>query len=432
MKDKGQNGRFGDERVSRWNMTVNVLDVTSFIAAMNVFSVTIVLPAFLVRLGASPFLVALLPAIQIVGFRIPQVVVPFFIEGRPRLKPWITTLSLLQRLPWLGLAVATYFLGATRPDLLLTLAVGTVFLVNVLSGLAYPAWAELIAKVIPVKRWGVCMGVSHMLGNGLGILVGLAVGYLLCSPRFPYPANYAAVLLLGSMLLILSFVFYQLNREPAYAENRMQGGWRVYMGGLFAIIKGDASFRWFILYQSMALSALMGVGLFMVYGIRELHLAEGRTGEFVVASTVATLIASPLLGVLGDRRGHRLVLAISTGAYTIAATMAICVRHWTVMYPVFALTAVHISAQMIAFRNMVYELAPEGRRPSYIALASLVPAPAAVMFPLLGGWLAQHTRWGYVAPFGLSVVICAAAWVVLETKVRMRTGPVHGVPEREG
>jgi MFS family permease len=93
---------------------------------------------------------------------------------------------------------------------------------------------------------------------------------------------------------------------------------------------------------------------------------------------------------------------------------------------------IHVCAQMIAFRNMVYELAPDGRRPSYVALASLMPAPAAVLFPVLGGWLVQHTKWGYAAPFALSVVLCVAAWIVLETKVRMRAGPVAGVPDWEG
>jgi MFS family permease len=413
-------------------MTVNVLDISFFIAAMNVLSVTIVLPAFMVRLGASPLLVAMLPAIQIVGFRLPQVAVPFFIEGRSRLMPWLSTLGILQRLPWVALAVATYFIGETRPDVLLPLAVGCVFLVNVLSGLSYPAWAELIAKVIPAKRWGVCMGISHMLGNGLGIVFGFVVSWLLTSPRFPYPANYAVILLLGALLLIGSFVFYQLNREPVCVERRPQGGWQAYLGGLKAIMRDDASFRWFVVYQCLALSALMGVGLFMVYGIRTFNLTDSRAGEFVVASTVATLVASPLLGVLGDRRGHRLVLAVSTAAYVLAALLAIFVKHWIVMYPVFALTAIHICAQMIAFRNMVYELAPEGRRPSYVALASLMPAPVAMLFPLLGGWLAQKSDWGYIAPFALSTVLCAGAWLVLATKVRVRSGPVHAVPEREG
>lgn len=413
-------------------MVVNVTDLAFFISAMNVLSVTIVLPSFMVRLGASPLLVALLPAIQIVGFRLPQFVVPYFIEGRARLKPFITVLGVFQRLPWAVLAVATLFLGSESPRLLLVVAVCCVFFVNALSGLAYPAWAELIAKVIPSARWGFCMGVSHMIGNGVGVLLGFAVAYLLGSGRFAYPANYAAIFFLGFLLLAGSFFFYQLNREPEHVENRSHGDWRTYFGGLLAIVRRDRSFTWFIVYQCMSLSGLMGVGLFMVYGIKAFNLPESRTGEFVVASTLATLVASPVLGAVGDRRGHRSVLAISTASYLLAALLAIFVKSWVVMYAVFALTAVHVSAQMIAFRNMVYELAPEGRRPSYIALASLLPAPFAVLFPILGGWLVGNTPWGYTAPFALSAALSIAAWLVLETRVHMRTGPIHGIPEREG
>jgi Na+/melibiose symporter-like transporter len=275
------------------------------------------------------------------------------------------------------------------------------------------------------------MGVSLTLGNGLGILAGLGVSHLLANPRIPYPANYAAVLLLGTLLLTISFLSYQLNREPVGVRRHAEEGWRTYLHGLVSILRTDASFRWFIVYQSLSLSALMGLGLFMVYGIRAFDLAESRTGEFVAVSTVAAMVASPLLGTLGDRHGHRLVLAVSTAAYVFAAGLAIVAHHGFMMYPIFALAAVHVGAQMIAFRNVVYELAPVDRRPSYVALASLAPAPAALAFPVLGGWLAQRASWGYAAAFGLSAALCAAAWLVLMTRVHMRAGPALVAPEAE-
>jgi MFS family permease len=165
---------------------------------------------------------------------------------------------------------------------------------------------------------------------------------------------------------------------------------------------------------------------------REGHSRWNMTVNVVdIAFFIAAMVASPLLGTLGDRHGHRLVLAVSTAAYVFAAGLAIVAHHGFMMYPIFALAAVHVGAQMIAFRNVVYELAPVDRRPSYVALASLAPAPAALAFPVLGGWLAQRASWGYAAAFGLSAALCAAAWLVLMTRVHMRAGPALVAPEVE-
>lgn len=53
-------------------MVVNILDVSICFFAPSIVSEAVVLPAFMLRLGASAPLVALLPAIQIVGMRLPR------------------------------------------------------------------------------------------------------------------------------------------------------------------------------------------------------------------------------------------------------------------------------------------------------------------------------------------------------------------------
>jgi MFS family permease len=294
--------------------------------------------------------------------------------------------------------------------------------------MTYPAWAELMAKAIPEQHWGKMMGITHMLGNGLSVIGGLIVMYVM--GQWAYPSNYAALFLIAGGLHYISHCFLCLNREPvSRVSHEKHDNIRSYVKVLKTIITTDRSFLWFTVHQALGFSAIMGLGLFMVYAMKKFGVTDAQSGGFVLVSTATTLITSPLLGAAGDRYGHKSVIAIACIAYVASAICALLGRSLWIMYPVFALSAVSVSAQMIGFRNLVYELAPKERRPTYVALTSLLPAPFAVLFSLLGGWLAEHLASGFSIVFALSAILNIGSLAVLICLVHPRRAPEHGYYE---
>jgi MFS family permease len=162
----------------------------------------------------------------------------------------------------------------------------------------------------------------------------------------------------------------------------------------------------------------MSTGLFFKYAMDRFGLNDKTAGDFLLATTIATALMSPLLGIQGDRLGHKTKLALACAAHAIAALLAATAGEWRVLYGVFALTAVGLAAQLISARNYIYLFGVAGRRPTYLALASTLPAPFILAFSLTGGYLAQEYSFGYAAAFILSAAICVAALLVLVVKVR--------------
>lgn len=400
----------------RRNMVVNIADVATYQFALSMVSMAVVFPAMLLRLGASQAVVALLPAIVILGCRLPQIATSYYAETRIRQKPWIVACGFVQRLPWLALPVALWLWAEPWPAGAVAAAIACVAISFGAIGLAGPSWGELIAKAIPPRRRGLFMGVVNMLGNAMGLAGGVVVVVVMKGDRVVFPHNYALLATLCFIMACVSFVFFCLNREPVLDHGVVHRDWRTYAASMLDVLRTDRPFRWFLLFVSLAYVLVVGQGLFMAHAIGTFGLADAITGDFVIASAATVLVASPLLGHLADRHGHRLVLGLATGAYVLSAALAAAAWDWRVLYAVFGLLALSMSGQMISTFNMVYQFAPRGRRPTYLALAAAGPMPFVLLFALSAGPIA---RWvGLPALFAASAVVSLAALVVLVWAVR--------------
>ena len=281
-----------------YNMVVSILDVSFFFFALSVVSATVVMPAFMLRLGASAALVALLPAVQVVGMRLPQIIVPFLVEGRIRQKPYILLMNVMQRTAWLFMAPLTFWLAIDHPGALLACFLVMFFVVNFFSGLAQPSWGDLIAKVIPQRRRGMFMGLNMMFGHGLGIVGGLIVAYIMNSEKIAFPLNYALLFLISSIIFWISFGFFSRTREPIIEVAARHESVSRYIASLRDVLRSNRRFVWYIVFACLFYGFVMGSGLFMAYAVSEFGPAEALLGRFVMASTIGVMITAPILAAL--------------------------------------------------------------------------------------------------------------------------------------
>lgn len=174
----------------------------------------VVLPAFMLELGASKQLVALLPALYVLGAAA---------AGGDLVFRRDLATSVPMRLPWLALGLMTLWLARNHPVVVLLVLMVCFAVSHTSFGLSSPAYGELIAKTIPPHRRG----------------------------------------------------------------------------------------------------------MFMAYALKHFRLDDTVTGKFLVASTVATMVAALVMGWLGDRYGHKLNLVIACVAHGYVAAFlisaAICV-----------------------------------------------------------------------------------------------------------
>jgi MFS family permease len=373
-------------------------------------SAATILPVYFAHLSSSTFLLGLIPAMLDLGWFLPQLFTAQHVERLPRKKPLVMLLGVGERLPFLLMAGGAMWFARLPQAAAVTLFFALIAVRALASGLVATPWQEMIAKVIPVRWRGRFFGTSHSLGGALG-LIGSAIAALILA-EFPYPTNFALCFLVGFSLTAISWVGLLFTVEPAQPPPPSATSYRK---RLSAILREDHNFRGYILSRGLGYLGGMSLGFFAVYGVERFHLADAQAAIFTAIMSAVGMLSNALWGLMGDRRGHKLVMECSAAVWALALVLALAAKSPWVYYGVFALVGAANAGSILSDLSIVMEFGPEAQRPTYIGLARTLSAPFLFVAPLIGGAVAQV--WGYPPMFVLALLLTLAGLALLRSRV---------------
>jgi MFS family permease len=397
------------EDAVRGNFVLNVLDGAFYSLGMSVVSRTSVLPVLVRKLGGDNIAVGLLPVLWFIGFNLPQL----FIANRARYgthkKGLMLSTALLQRFPWVLLALVTYLSQrVVSADLALTLFFVVFALAAVGGSLHFPVWFDVVAKVTPVRLRGRLFAWRTIVGGGLGVLGGWAAERVLNALAFP--ESFALLFGAAFAVTMLSYIFLSQVQEHEASPPGEALHFLAFVRRLPEILRVDRNYRNFIVGEALVLSATMAEAFYTVDAFDKFALSEGYAGRFTVVTTVSVIPGTLLFGYLADRFGHRLNLVLSALCTALACAVAIVAPTVEVYYLAFTGAALTLSLRQISRWPIVAEICGERDRPTYVALSNVITAPF-VLTGLAAGWLAN--RHGYDVVFWAAggLALLAALWI---------------------
>ena len=378
-----------------------------------------VLPNFIGGLTSSPVAFGVMYSILLGAPSIFNLFFSRYLERFPHKKKFLLAGIYLRAVSFLGMAVVTYFFAASRPLLTLVAFYALVLLFALSGGFASIAYADLVGKVLPSdKRPG--MYASRQFVGGLAALLGgLLVARVFAPGVLPYPFDYALLMAVGFLgLMVASFGFWSL-KEPASDPAPAPTGPKV---GMFRdalqILKKDRIFRNFILVENITSFSLMILPFYMLYVSRTFPDAQVWFGAFVLAQILGSLLSNFFWVFLSKRFGSTGVLrvCILTGAAIplLAILLQPAGAAWYIL--VFLLVGFITSGRNMGFEPFLLDIAPENRRTAYIGISGTMNL-LDVLLPVLGGiFIAQL---GFTAAF----VTVSAFMVVSFFLLRNRACP---------
>ncbi len=385
----------------RYNVTVGMMDGGMFGIALGFASFGTILPLFVASMTDSATLIGLVPAIHSAGWLLPQLFTASHTSRLRRYKSTVLLNTIHERIPFLGFAIVALLL----PKIGLQAGLIATFVLLTWQGLgggftANP-WTSMISKIIPPENRGTFFGTQAAVANLFISGAAIAAGYLL--NWYEAPINFAICFFIAALFFTISWVALALTREPTDNEKVIDEHPTPFWQGASRILKRDKNFNWFLVARTLSQFATMGFAFYIVYALRRFQMDEITAGFLTATLTIAQTVANAGMGWLGDKIGHRSMLIVGAGAATLSSLLAWAAPSLTWFFPIFILSGFANVSIWTNGMTMATTFSDEKERPFYIGLAQTLTAPATMIAPLIGGWVADTQGFGIT--FALSMIL---------------------------
>ena len=393
----------------RYNVTVGLTDGGTFGIALGFASFGTILPLFVASMTDSATLIGLVPAIHAAGWLLPQLFTASHTSRLRRYKPTVLKNTIHERLPFLGFAIVALLLPriGLQTGLILTFILLTWQGLG--GGFTANPWTSMISKIIPSEYRGTFFGTQAAVANLFISGAAITAGYLL--NWFDAPFNFAYCFFLAALFFTFSWFALAFTREPTDNDKIIEEHPTPFWHGARTILKRDKNFNWFLVARTLSQFATMGFSFYIVYALRQFHMDEVTAGFLTATLTISQTVANAGMGWLGDKVGHRAMLIIGAAAATLSSFLAWFAPSLAWFFPIFVLTGFANVSIWTNGMTMTVDFSDEKERPFYIGLAQTLTAPATMIAPLIGGWVADTQGFGIT--FALSTILSIVMMAIL-------------------
>lgn len=359
------------------------------------------LSVFLVRLGASSFLVGLLTSMPALTGIVLALPVGRLLERQRNIVPWYSRARVwvLGSYALTGLMPFLFPLSQTPILVIVIWAIATVpqTIVNVAFTVVMGAVAG------PDKRYYLMSRRWSILGLTTAVTVALS-GWLL--ERLAFPINYQLVFIGSFVGGLLSFAFSsQINipdNDPAEASAGAGHSRRERLREGLLALRENAAFSRFLLSQFVFRCGItLALPIFPLYWVRELNASDAWIGAINTVNSGVLLVAYFLWSSLSRRRGATRVLRICAFGLVLYPLLA-GLTHSVAPQPIYAgMGGIFMAGIDLVLFDMLLSTCPPRHTASYVALYQLTTYLATFLAPTLGTAIA--------AAFGLVPALFVAA-----------------------
>jgi MFS family permease len=399
----------------RRNVLALGADYALYQVGLSFASQSTILPAFAASLGAPNLVIGAIPAVMTLGWFLPSLFAAGHTESLPRKLPFVLRYTVWERVPFLILALAAFFLARPAPALTLAALLALLLVITGTGGVLMPAWMDIVGHAVPTTLRGRFFAVASVAGSAGGLAGSFVTAWMLAAVAAPW--SYGGCFLLAALCMGLSYLALAMVREPGAAAPAPALPLGTYLGRIPRLLRRDRNLSWYLAARGFTAAGAMGAGFFTVFALRAHEAPPWWVGLFTTVLLLGQMTGNLLLGWLADRAGHLVVLTTGAAAMVAANLMAILAGSPAAFSAVFALVGVHLAAVNVSYLNVLLEFAPTpAERPTYVGLGTTSLAPVVFAAPLGAGLLADVT--GFPAIFGLAAAFGLAGVLLLSTRVR--------------
>lgn len=367
-----------------WTTDERYLMLDGFIGNIAGTFVNPFMTPFALGFGATKFHISLLSAVPGLFGNLMQLPASHLVERTGRRKSLIISTGILARFGWMLVLVSPFVFKGIAGVYFIIAVLSTI---SVIGAVTTPAWTSLVSDIIPRDVRGRFFAARNIAMNIGALLTVNLAGQIVERGGFPF--GYVSSM---SIFLTLSWVslwaFSKVSDVP-FSPSRLprSGGGRRLLD--MEALRAPAFSAWvaistFFNFAVGIVGSLFGAYLIQDLGGRPVHLAYMTFG-----GTLMSIVGQRFWGPVSDRRGHKFAVYVSAFLTALVPLLWFVARNPWQAVIAETFSGLAWSGWTLCTFNLVLDITPADKRPSYVATANFIGGLTAFVAPLVGGYLAQ-------------------------------------------
>jgi len=349
--------------------------------AITVIEPSTVLPLMVHHFVESAIVVGIFASLLRGGAIVIQLYAAFHSQSYKRVIPYLRKVFFFRFLSWFSIGLSIFLVGDNHPYLTITLIGIGLFFFSFTAGFGAIYFKELQAKLFSKVYRGKTMANRNIANSVAAIISGGVTGYVLSN--FQAPLNYAYLFMVSSLLMAIGFIaFGTINEPPKENISQKEKSFKEFLKNASKILKSSKRLQLQIFAVFLSYSYLFAMPFVILNANKSLEITGWLLGGFISVQMVGSILGSSLLWKRISNYEFMLTLAFILA--TIAFVIAIFANSVYAYLVIFLLFGISIDGFNIAGMNLIIELAPEEKRPIYVALQTNLSS-IGLFFPILGG-----------------------------------------------
>jgi len=364
--------------------------------AITIAEPSTILPLMVHHFSQSAVIVGLFVSLLRGGAIAVQLYAAFHAQAYKKVMPYLQKVFFFRFFSWFFIGFSIYAFGDQNPTVtLFCIGIG-LFFFSFSAGFGAIYFKELQAKLFSQRYRGKTMANRQIAGSFASIISGGVTGYVLSS--FQAPMNYAYLFMLSSFLMLIGFVAFVSMDEPEKENVAIkEKSFKLFMKNSIEILKTDNRLKQQIIVIFLGYSYFLAMPFVILNANKTFTLTGWMLGGFIAVQMIGSILGSSLFW----RKIHDYEKMLSLSFIFAISSFIIALFAYDIYtYAlVFLFFGISIDGFSIAGMNLVIEIAPEEKRPTYTALQTTITS-FGLFFPIVGGILLK-----YVSSYGFIYVI---------------------------
>ena len=378
----------------------NVLHGFFLAIAVTVAEPSTILPLIIHHFSDSVILVGIFASLLKGGAIIVQMFAAFYAQEYKRVLPYLRIVFFFRWLSWFLIGVSIYFVGDSNKTLTLWLIGIGLFIFSFTAGFGAIYFKEIIAKVFSKEYRGKTMANRQMWTAIASILSGGVTGYVL--EHFEAPLSYAYLFMVSSFFMSLGFIAFGTIEEPEKTKIRKkENSFVEFLKNSFSLLKEDKRLQNQIIVIFLGFSYLFAYPFVILQANSSFHLTGWMIGGFITIQMIGSVVGN--FFIWRRIKNYKFMLQLSFIFAIISFLIALFANNIYLYAIIFFLFGLAMDGFSISGMNLIFEIAPEDKRPIYTALQSNITS-IGLFFPILGGFILKYLGYNFLYIFTILMI----------------------------